>query len=95
MPDDLEMLKNSIKLFQEEEVLVTTMTQPNMMVIAQKAGAIVTDEGGITSHAAIIARELKIPCIVGCLHAMEVLSDGEEIEVNANSGVVKVFRKKN
>ncbi len=94
IPGDLEMLKDSIKLFQKGEVLVTTMTQPNMMVIAQKAGAIITDEGGITSHAAIIARELKIPCIVGCLHAMEVLNDGEEIEVDANSGVVKVFRKK-
>jgi pyruvate, water dikinase len=62
-----------------------------MMVIANRAGAIVTDEGGITSHAAIISRELGIPCIVGCLHSMEVLNDGDMVEVDANNGVVKII----
>ncbi len=94
MPGDLEMLKNSIKLFQKGEVLVTTMTQPNMMVIAQKAGAIVTDEGGITSHAAIVARELKIPCIVGCLHTMKILNNGDKIKVDANKSIIKKLKKR-
>lgn len=90
---DLNMLKESIKLFKEGEVLVTSMTQPNMMVIARKAGAIVADEGGITSHAAIISRELKIPCIVGCLKAMKVLKDGNLVEVDAEKGIVKIIKK--
>jgi rifampicin phosphotransferase len=91
IPGDLDMLQDSIKNFKQGEILVTTMTQPNMMVIAQKAGAIVTDEGGITSHAAIIARELKIPCIVGCLHTMEILSDGDNIEVDAKNGIISLL----
>jgi len=86
---DLEMLKQSIKDFKQGEIIVTSMTQPNMMVIAKKAGAIIADEGGITSHAAIISRELKIPCIVGCLHAMETLKDGDLVEVDADKGIVK------
>ncbi len=90
---DLDMLQKSIKDFRKGEIIVTTMTQPNMMVIARKAGAIITDEGGITSHASIISRELKIPCIVGCLHAMQVLNDGDLVEVDANRGVVKILER--
>jgi len=89
---DLDMLQNSIKDFKKGEILVTSMTQPNMMVIAERASAIVTDEGGITSHAAIIARELKIPCIVGCLHSMQLLNDGDEVEVDANNGLVRIIK---
>jgi len=91
---DLKVLKDSIKNFKKGEVFVTSMTQPNMMVIARRAGAIVTDEGGITSHAAIISRELKIPCIVGCLKSMQVLNDGDIIEVDADRGIVKILKKK-
>jgi len=92
---DLEDLQQSIIDFQKGEILVTSMTQPNMMVLAGRAAAILTDEGGITSHAAIISRELKIPCIVGCGIAMEVLSDGDLIEVDATGGkgIVKVLEK--
>jgi phosphoenolpyruvate synthase/pyruvate phosphate dikinase len=90
---DLDQLQKSTTEFQKGEILVTSMTQPNMMTIASRAAAIIADEGGITSHAAIIARELGIPCIVGCQIAMEVLSDGSEIEVDAKNGVVKVIDK--
>lgn len=79
---DLDMLQKSIEEFQEGEVLVTSMTQPNMMPIARKAGAIIADEGGITSHAAIISRELKIPCIVGCHVAMDQLENGDIVTVD-------------
>ena len=88
----VEDIKESIKNFKKGEILVTSMTQPNMMVIAQRAGAIVADEGGITSHAAIISRELKIPCIVGCLHAMYVLKDGDTVEVDADKGIVRKIK---
>ncbi|MFA6227012.1 MAG: PEP-utilizing enzyme [Candidatus Paceibacterota bacterium] len=91
---DLDMLQKSIKDFKEGEILVTSMTQPNMMAIARKAAAIIADEGGITSHAAIISRELKIPCIVGCLHSMQVLKDGDLVEVDADKGVVRLLNKK-
>ena len=74
-------------------MLVTTMTQLNMLVFAGKAGVIVTDEGGITSHAAIIARELNIPCIIGTKIATQVLKDGDLVEVDANKGTVKIIKK--
>ncbi len=58
----------------------------------QKCSAIVTDFGGLTSHAAIIARELKKPCVVGTKFATKVLNDGDEVEVDANQGVVKIIK---
>lgn len=92
MPGDLDALQKDTEAFQKGEVLVTTMTQPNMVPIMKKAGAVITDEGGITSHAAIVAREFKIPCIVGCLNAMQVLNDGDEIEVDADKSVVRIIK---
>lgn len=71
------------------DVLVTYMTRPDFVPLMQRAGAIVTDEGGLTSHAAIIARELKIPCVVGTRFAMRVLKDGDRVEVDAVKGIVR------
>ena len=65
------------------------MTRPEFMPILRKAAAIVTDEGGITCHAAIVARELKIPCIIGTQIATRVLKDGDLVLVDATNGVVK------
>jgi pyruvate,water dikinase len=65
------------------------MTTPNMVPILRKARAIITDEGGITSHAAIIARELKIPCIIGTQNATRVLKDGDLLKVNADTGIIQ------
>ena len=59
----------------------------------KKAAAFVTDEGGIICHAAIIAREMKKPCIIGTKIATEVLKDGDLVEVNANHGVVTVLKR--
>jgi pyruvate,water dikinase len=59
----------------------------------KKAAAIVTDEGGITCHAAIISRELGVPCIIGTQIASKVFKDGELIEVKANHGVVRRVEK--
>lgn len=86
---DLKHLIADIEAFKQGEVLVTTMTQPSMMVLAKKAAAIVTNEGGITSHAAIIAREFNIPCVVGTDDATHVLKTGDLVEVDANKGTVK------
>ena len=81
------------KLGQESNfILVTPMTQPELVPFMKKAAAFVTDEGGITCHAAIIARELKKPCIIGTKIATKVLRDGDMVEVDANSGIVKILR---
>ena len=59
----------------------------------KKAGAIVTDEGGIVSHAAITAREMKKPCIIGTKIATQVLHDGDLVEVDAEKGIVRIIEK--
>ncbi|MDD4902066.1 MAG: PEP-utilizing enzyme [Patescibacteria group bacterium] len=74
------------------DVVVASMTRPEFMTALKKAAAIVTDEGGITSHAAIISRELGIPAIIGTKVATKVLKTGMLLEVRANHGVVKILR---
>ncbi len=73
---------------QEGDILVTVMTNPDMVPAMRKAGAIVTDEGGRTCHAAIVSRELGVPCIVGTKTATQVLEEGMEVTVDATRGVV-------
>ncbi|MDP3734681.1 MAG: phosphoenolpyruvate synthase [Nanoarchaeota archaeon] len=70
------------------DILVTTMTTPDMVPAMQRAGAIVTNEGGMTCHAAIVSREMGTPCIVGTEHATEVLKEGQLITVHASRGIV-------
>ncbi|HIE12406.1 MAG TPA: phosphoenolpyruvate synthase [Desulfotomaculum sp.] len=72
----------------EGAVLVTVMTNPDMVPAMKRAAAIVTDEGGRTCHAAIVSRELGVPCIVGAKDATAVLKEGMEITVDASRGVV-------
>lgn len=71
------------------QILVTEMTRPNIITACKKASAIITDEGGITCHAAIISRELKIPCVIGTKIATQVLKDGDLVEVDAEKGIIK------
>ena len=72
----------------EGNILVTAMTNPDMVPAMRKAKAVVTDEGGRTCHAAIVSRELGIPCIVGAGDATELLEDGKVVTVDATRGVV-------
>lgn len=78
--------------FREGDIIVTSMTRPEFVPIMQKAIAFVTDEGGITCHAAIVAREMKKPCVIGTKTATRILKDGDIIEVDANNGVVKIIK---
>ncbi len=78
-------------IFNEGEILVTTMTRPEFVPIMKSALAIITDEGGLTSHAAIVSRELGVPCIIGTKIATKVLHDGDLVEVDANTGLVRVI----
>ena len=75
-----------ILTFKKGEVLVTRMTDPDWEPIMKIASAIVTDEGGRTSHAAIVSRELGIPCIVGCKNASKVIKQGAQITVDCSTG---------
>ena len=70
------------------DVLVTHMTSPDWLPLLRRAGAIVTDSGGMTCHAAIVSRELGIPCVVGTGEATSKLRDGEIVTVDATRGVV-------
>lgn len=74
------------------EVLVTGSTIPQMMVACYNAGAIVTEEGGIASHAAIVSRELNKPCIIATKIATKVLKTGDLVEVDANKGIVRKIK---
>jgi pyruvate,water dikinase len=58
----------------------------------EKAAAFVTDQGGITSHAAIVAREMKKPCIIGTKIATKVFKDGDIMEVDANKGIIRKIK---
>jgi len=70
-------------------ILVTNMTTPDFTPVLGKISAIVTNEGGVTCHAAIVSREFKIPCIVGTSNATELFKDGDMLEVDAENGICK------
>ena len=76
------------KLMQKGNILVTDMTNPDYVPFMKLAGAIVTDKGGVTCHAAIVSRELGIPCVVGTENATQVMVTGKEYTVDSRSGVV-------
>ncbi len=89
--ESLKELLHDMKRFGDGDIIVTTMTQPSIVSIARKATAIVTNEGGITSHASILAREFGIPCVVGTKSATQMIKDGDTIEVDANRGTVTIL----
>ncbi len=81
--------RSDLANFNKGEVLVSAMTVPDFIPAMKKAAAIVTDEGGVTCHAAIVARELKIPCVIGTKIATKVFKDGDKVEVDAMKGGIK------
>lgn len=91
----VKVLKSAKEISKVEkgDILVAVMTRPDYIPAMRKASAIVTDEGGVTSHAAIVSREIGIPCIIGTKIATKVLKDGMLVEVNANHGWVKIIKK--
>ncbi len=80
--------QEEISKVEEGDVLVTTMTTPDMVPAMRKASAIVTDEGGLTCHAAIVSRELGVPAVVGTEKATKVLKDGMLVTVDGDKGIV-------
>lgn len=80
--------QEAAKVMQKGDILVTDMTNPDYVPFMKLAGAIVTDKGGVTCHAAIVSRELGIPCVVGTENATKLMVTGKEYTVDARSGVV-------
>ncbi|MCL5666919.1 MAG: PEP-utilizing enzyme [Patescibacteria group bacterium] len=85
--DDLKKMKKNL-------ILVAHTTTADLMPAVKKAAAIISDMGGITSHAAIVSREFKIPSVIGTKIATEVLKDGDMVEVDANNGIIKIIKPK-
>lgn len=85
----IKNINSQAKNFRKGEILVTGMTRPEFVPIMKKSAAVVTDEGGMTSHAAIVCRELGIPCVIGTGVATSMIKSGSYIEVDASKAVVK------
>lgn len=85
--------RNEFHKFRDGDIIVTAMTSVDFVPLMKRAVAYVTNEGGITSHAAIVSRELNKPCIVGTSNATKILKDGDLIEVDAEKGVVKIINR--
>jgi len=85
--------KSDLLKINRGDVMVAITTHPDYLSAMKRAVAVVTDEGGLTCHAAIVSRELKIPCIVGTKIATKVLKDGGLVEVDANKAVIKILKR--
>jgi phosphohistidine swiveling domain-containing protein len=87
-------LKEEVDKIKTGEILVSRATNPDLVVAMRRAAAFVTDEGGITCHAAIVAREMKKPCIIGTKIASKVIKDGDLLDVDAGKGIVTILKSK-
>ncbi|MFT4303827.1 MAG: PEP-utilizing enzyme [Candidatus Woesearchaeota archaeon] len=76
----------------EGNIMVSHTTFPSLVPAMKKASAIITEDGGITCHAAIVSRELNTPCITGVKNALDFLKDGDKVKVNASEGIVKILK---
>ncbi|MDD5290914.1 MAG: PEP-utilizing enzyme [Patescibacteria group bacterium] len=85
--------KNELDKVLNGDILVSDATSPDYLPAMKKAAAFVTDEGGMTCHAAIVAREMNKPCIVGTKIATQFIEDGMKIEVDANKGTITIIKE--
>ncbi|HLD31907.1 MAG TPA: PEP-utilizing enzyme [Patescibacteria group bacterium] len=77
---------------QPGDILISTSTSPQILPAMKKAAAIVTDSGGITCHAAIVAREIKIPTVIGTKIATKIIKDGDQIRVDADQAIITIIK---
>lgn len=80
--------KKDFPKIQKGDILVTTMTTPDFIEVGHLISGLITDRGGVLCHAAILAREFNIPCVVGCQTATTTIKDGEFIRLDATAGIV-------
>lgn len=90
---DKSELKNKSNLI-DGKILVAIQTTPHYIPYMKKVKAIITDEGGLTCHAAIVAREFKIPCVVGTKTATQTLKDNDFVEIDTSKGIIKINNRK-
>ncbi len=90
----VRIVKDEKSSFEDGEILVCVMTSPAYLPLMKKSSAIVTEQGGILSHAAIVSRELRKPCLTGAKDVTSILKDGDLIEVDTDTGVVRLLDKK-
>lgn len=80
-----------VSKIQKDDILVTTMTTPEMHSAIVKVAGIITDEGGVTCQAAIVSRELHIPSVIGTGNATQVLHDGDIVTLDSQKGIVEAI----
>jgi len=85
--------EKDLRRVEKNEIMVAITTNPTYVTAMQKAAAFITDEGGLTCHAAIVAREMKKPCIVGTKIATEILKDGDLVKIDTNKGIVRILKR--
>lgn len=88
----LLLRREEIAKIKKGDILVAPQDTPWYMPELKKAGGVITDGGGMTCHAAIVSRELGIPCVISTKIATKVLRDGQIVEVDADKGVVKIIK---
>lgn len=88
---EIKSMQSQIDAMVQGEILVAETTAPEIVLACKKASAIVTNQGGMMSHAAIVSREMGIPCVVGTGNATDIIKTGDEVEVDANTGVIRVL----
>ena len=85
--------KKDFSKMRKGNIVVANSTTPDYLPVIKMASAIVSDTGGFLCHAAIVSRELKIPCVVGTETATKIIRDGDLVEVDANKGIIKIIKK--
>ena len=91
-PARIIMNTHDFHKMQAGDVLISTMTTPDFVILMQKAGAIVTNIGGLLCHAAIVSREINKPCVIGTKFATQIFKDGDILEVDADNGIVRILK---
>ena len=84
---------DDINKVKEGDIIAARQTTPDLVPALSRSAAIITDEGGLLSHAAIVAREMKKPCVIGTKIATKVLKDGDLVEVDADKGIIRILKK--
>lgn len=90
--DTFDKVSQMIKEMENGDILVAETTSPEIMTACKKASAILTNQGGLLSHAAIVSRELNIPCVVGLNNITHLVSDGDILDVDATNGTVRISK---
>lgn len=92
-PVKVVLSEDDFSKLEEGDILVTSMTRPEYVPLMKRCSGIVTDEGGMTCHAAIVSRELKKPCILGTKNATTILRDGDIVELDTDKGIVNIIER--